>query len=264
VNLSEHLDALEQAGHRFAEVAGGAAPDAPVPTCPGWTMRDLAWHLGEVHRWAGTHVAERRQERVHWPGGVSGPRPDDAALVAWYLDQHGWLLETLRSADPNMDCWSFLPAPSPLAFWARRQAHETSIHRVDAESAVGSVTPFESALAADGVDELLLGFFGSRPRGSSAPDPADMSMLGSIHAHAEDADRDWLLRLSTSGVQTASGGHGADAEDSGHAECGVRATASELYLLFWNRRSADGLDVRGDRALLDHWRTTAQIRWGGA
>ena len=34
-----------------------------------------------------------------------------------------------------MRCFAFLPAPSPLAFWARRQAHETGIHRADVESA---------------------------------------------------------------------------------------------------------------------------------
>ncbi|MER6443505.1 hypothetical protein ABT275_45720 [Streptomyces sp. NPDC001185] len=38
-----------------------------------------------------------------------------------------------------MTCWTFNPArvPSPLAFWTRRQAHETAVHRYDAEAATG-------------------------------------------------------------------------------------------------------------------------------
>ena len=26
--------------------------ERPVPTCPGWTFRQLATHLGRGHRWA--------------------------------------------------------------------------------------------------------------------------------------------------------------------------------------------------------------------
>jgi uncharacterized protein (TIGR03083 family) len=256
VETSDHLSALEAAGHRFAAVADDADLDSAVPTCPGWTVRDLVWHLGEVHRWAGTHVAERRQERVRFPGGVSGPKPTDDDLVDWYRDGHAWLLDTLRSADPDVECWSFLPAPSPLAFWARRQAHEASIHRADAEGAVGPVTPFEPAFAADGVDELLIAFFGSRPPGARAPDPAEATPLGTVHLRADDARRDWLMRMSDRGVETT--------PEAGDADCDVVAAASDLYLLFWNRRSDEGLDVSGDRSLLDHWRQTAQIRWGGA
>jgi uncharacterized protein (TIGR03083 family) len=255
VETTEHLSALESAGRRFADVAGDADLDAPIPTCPGWTVRDLVWHLGEVHRWAGTHVAERRHERVRFPDGVSGPKPADDDLVAWYREGHAWLLATLRSADPDVDCWSFLPAPSPLAFWARRQAHETSIHRADVEGAVGPVTPFDPAFAADGVDELLTGFFGARPsRGASAAEEA--APIGTVHLRADDADRDWLMRISETRTQTTC--------EAGEADCDVLATGSDLYLLVWNRRAEDGLDVRGDGSLLDHWRRTAQIHWGGA
>ena len=45
------------------------------------------------------------------------------------------LIEALDSASPDLEAWTFLPAPSPLAMLARRQAHETAIHRYDAESA---------------------------------------------------------------------------------------------------------------------------------
>ena len=66
--------------------------------------------------------------------------------------------EALRSAPADLECWTFLPADSPLAFWARRQAHETTIHRVDVESISASLTPLDAQLSADGIDELLFGF----------------------------------------------------------------------------------------------------------
>ena len=47
-------------------------------------------------------------------------------------------------------------------------------------------------------------------------------------------------------------------------DCEVHGTASDLHLLLWNRRGADGLDVQGDASLLTHWRDTVQIRWSRA
>ena len=33
--------------------------ERPVPTCPGWTFRQLATHVGRGHRWAAQIVATR-------------------------------------------------------------------------------------------------------------------------------------------------------------------------------------------------------------
>jgi hypothetical protein len=45
------------------------------------------------------------------------------------------------------------------SFWVRRMVHETAIHRVDAELAVGLTSePIETDLAVDGIDELLTVF----------------------------------------------------------------------------------------------------------
>src|SRR5205823_4315658 len=111
---------------------------------------------------------------------------------------HQRLIATLESADPNVRCWSFLPAPSPLAFWARRQAHETGIHRADAESAGGTVTPFETAFAVDGIEELLFGFL-SRP----SPGEGDGSgEVRSLHLRATDANASWSVAMGESGIRT--------------------------------------------------------------
>ena len=61
-----------------------------------------------------------------------------------------------------------MAAPCPLAFWAPRQAHETAIHRADAESAAALLPECLADFAADGLDELIMGF-GRRARPPRAP-----------------------------------------------------------------------------------------------
>src|SRR5205823_3910842 len=129
-----------------------------VPTCPGWTVRDLLAHQGGVHRWATSHVVEARTEPPSRDFALAEP-PDDDAVLDWFRDGYARLVTTLADASDRLECWTFLPSPSPRAFWARRQAHETAIHRVDAESASGEPVTFDPAFAVDGIDELLLGFY---------------------------------------------------------------------------------------------------------
>jgi uncharacterized protein (TIGR03083 family) len=175
------------------------------------------------------------------------PPDDDGALVGWFREGHANLVKTLEAAPADLDCWSFLPAPSPLAFWACRQAHETSIHRADAQGAGGAVTPFPPALAADGVDELLWGF-ASRRKGKLRADPPR-----ALHLHATDTGADWLVRVEPDRIGVS--------REAADADWSVRGPASDLYLLLWNRRGTDGLQVQGDPALLDLWRTSVRVRW---
>ncbi|MCH7670054.1 MAG: maleylpyruvate isomerase family mycothiol-dependent enzyme [Acidobacteria bacterium] len=92
--------------------------------------------------------------------------PDDSDLINWYLDTNANLVDALESAPPDVESFTFLPAPSPLAMWARRQAHETAIHRFDAENAAGIASEFDPTFAIDGIDELLAAF---APRADAFP-----------------------------------------------------------------------------------------------
>ena len=132
--------------------------------------------MGGVHRWATGYVADARTEV--WEVGldeVVGAWPDDAELADWLRHGCDALAAALAAAPPDLECWTFLPAPSPLAMWARRQAHETAIHRVDAELAAGTaVSPFTPAFAADGVDELLTCFVPRRSTECAAEAPTTL------------------------------------------------------------------------------------------
>jgi len=246
VKTADYLEAIDAHGNALASAAAEAGLDAAVATCPGWQVRDLLGHIGQVHRWAASFVHEARTDP---PKGDSelADVPSDDELLDWYVAGHAALLGTLRNSRPDVECWTFLPAPSPLKFWLRRQAHETAVHRADADSAVANAPSFDPKFAVDGIDELLLGFM-SRPRGRLVSDPPV-----SLAVRATDADTDWTIHIGPSGREVTRG--------VARGDCIVEAPASDLYLLLWNRRTADGLKVAGDAKVLDLWRSKATVSW---
>lgn len=246
------IETLRQEGARMTAAARATSADAPVPTCPEWVARDLIRHMGGVHRWATSFVAEARSE----PGTqtleeVSGGWPGDEELADWFEAGYLRLVAVLEDAPPDVQCWTFMPAPSPLAFWSRRQAHETAIHRVDAEIAAGRtvehLSPFTPSFAADGVDELLTGFV---PRRSTGLQSESKATLGIECTDDSDA---WLLTIGPDGVTTTTGESDAD--------CTVRGAAEDLYLALWNRGRDKQLQISGDREVLDLFGDTVQVRW---
>lgn len=56
------------------------------------------------------------------------------------------------------------------ARWARRQAHESELHRADAKAAPGESPAFTPEFALDGIAELREGFY-ARPGGKLLADP---------------------------------------------------------------------------------------------
>ncbi|HEX6682812.1 MAG TPA: maleylpyruvate isomerase family mycothiol-dependent enzyme [Candidatus Limnocylindrales bacterium] len=248
MELRSHIGALAGEGRLLA----GSVTDfaATVPTCPDWTVRDLLRHIGMVHGWARCHVAEARQELITDTSSFeTWPEDDDAALVDWYRAQQAALVETLEAADPELDCYSFLPGQRGTRFWARRQAHETAIHRVDAQGVTGAVTATSPEFAADGVDEILHGFFARRSRTVVSDPPRSFGL------HADDAGRTWAVTIGAEGVNTV------DGDGDGDPDVRVTGSAFDLYLLLWNRRELEGLDVQGDPAELEFWRDTARVKW---
>jgi uncharacterized protein (TIGR03083 family) len=245
MEIAEHLAALTAEGSMLAAAADRVDHSASVPGCPSWQVGDVVRHTGLVHRWAAAAVRDGSRDHSRYPAddgaGLAG-----ADLVEWFRAGHHALVHTLSTADPDVVAFTFLPAPSPLAFWARRQTHETGIHRADVESGGGSITPFDATEAADGIDELVGGFAARR---SKDGDPA--RTLGVLPT---DADAGWLVRPGSDPVRDASAAAGAD--------CVLRGTASDLHLLLWNR-PAEKVETTGDPAVLADWRTRIRVRWGG-
>jgi uncharacterized protein (TIGR03083 family) len=245
MEIAEHLAALTAEGTLLAAAADRIDHEAQVPGCPAWQVGDVVRHTGLVHRWAAAAVLDGGRDASRYPdddgSGLSG-----AELVDWFRAGHDALVRTLSSADPDVQTFTFLPAPSPLAFWARRQTHETGIHRADVESGGGPITPFDRAEALDGIDELVGGFAARRGK--------DRRPVGSLGVLPTDSDRGWLVRPGSEPDRDAAAAVGAD--------CVLRGTASDLHLLLWNRPAGE-VETSGDPAALAGWREGIRVRWGG-
>ncbi|GGO96263.1 maleylpyruvate isomerase family mycothiol-dependent enzyme [Wenjunlia tyrosinilytica] len=254
MEFQEHLEALRREGELLAAAAARGGPDAYVPTCPEWAVRDLVHHTGGVHRWAAAYVLEQRTEAMDeaQEREVFGPMPDDADLLPWFREGLERVLGALRGAAPDLDCWYFLASPSPRQFWARHQAHETAIHRVDAEAAAGDgLSPVPADFGADGVDELV-SCFHTRPFSRLRADGPRL-----LHLRATDAGdtaADWYVHLSLDAPTVE-----RDSEQT--PDCTVSGPAEALYLTLWNRSLPDLLEVEGDASLLELWRERSAITW---
>jgi len=257
VEIAEHVGALRRHGCLLADAAERAGLDAAVPPCPPWLVKDLLRHTGYVHRWAARHLTERPDHVLDGPPEADilrGGAPDPG-LIDWFRAGHAALVETLTAADPAVDCATFMAAPSPLAFWARRQAHETAIHRADAESAAGVTPEYPAGFAADGIDELITGF-GRRRK--YQPGAASGGRLLVVAADTGDA---WSIEAHE-GRMRPQRDTGDDTTDG--ADCTVRGPASGVYLYLWNRADAPrvGVTVTGDPGLLAVWQGSVRVRWG--
>jgi uncharacterized protein (TIGR03083 family) len=249
MDVATHIDELEQHGAGLVAAAERVPITTAVPTCPGWDVRALLAHIGYVHRWATTHVRDRvaafnRQTEPHFPA------PDaDEAVLAWYRAGHAELVETLRAAPDDLAAMTFLAdAGPPRAFWARRQAHETAIHRADAEGAGDALLEVDREFALDGIAELLEGFYARRGGRLLADPPL------SLRVAPTDATTSWLVRIEPERRVITQVG---DAQ----ADCTLRGTAADLYLQLWNRPSPGDVRTEGDPAAIEVWRQLARVRW---
>jgi len=219
----EHVDSL---GSRLAGAAEGAL-EAPVPTCPGWTVEDVVRHVAQVYE---HKIASTELQHVPDPWPPSWPPDRDA--VGWFRDAHARLLAMFRMHhldDPSPTWW---PDDQTVGFWARRMAHETAIHGADVEAVSGSVTLLDTELAVDGIDEILTIMLAGD--WSEAPSPESVGQRVAVIG----GDRAWVVVLEPTEIGVA--------ERSGD---GVSATVggdpSNVDLWLWGRAPDSAIEASG-------------------
>ncbi|MEU6374754.1 maleylpyruvate isomerase family mycothiol-dependent enzyme [Streptomyces sp. NPDC046909] len=243
-----------QVGLLRAVVTSGADLSATVPTCPDWTLEQLVRHTGGALRWVELLVRTRAQEDIPEERVPLGEGPsaagDAGALDAWLAETGELLVDALREAGPDAKVWAWAGIPTS-GFWARRMAHELTVHRADATLAAG--LPYEVApeIAADAIDEWLeIVEFVQR----TMPHDEAKELRGagrSIHLHATDAppevDAEWVVEL-TDDVIVWRRGHEK-------ATVALRGPLTAVLLAFYRRLPLDSpeLEVLGERELLEFW-----------
>lgn len=236
----DHVSALRREGTALLIGAQAAGLDAPIEACPDWDMTRLLRHVARVHERTEMLV---RQGLLEPPGrDAFAELPRDESLLDVYSEILDRLITTLSGADPTGPSWNFTDSNQTNAFWFRRMAHETAIHRWDAEVASDATTEFATDLALDGIEEFLTVLLPM----STARTSADFS--GTVHLHATDGDGEWLTTFTEGRPDTR--------REHAKGDLAVRGPASSLYLWSWNRRRVgDGeLEAFGDLELLDRWR----------
>ncbi len=232
----------------LAALTGTADLTQPVPSCPGWTLRQLATHVGRAHRWAAEIVRTRSTEFIPFRSVPDGRFPDDpAGQPGWLTAGAERLIGEISQAGAGQ-VWAF-GAMRPAGFWARRMTHETAVHRADGQLATGAAPVIEPDIAADGIDEWLTFV--------TVPDPGreDSRLAGlqpgqSLHVHAGDAPSgqgEWLVSRDAGGIQVR--------REHSKGDAALRGPACGLLLVLTRRLTPEqaGVEVLGEAGVFRGW-----------
>ncbi|WP_285548887.1 maleylpyruvate isomerase family mycothiol-dependent enzyme [Actinoplanes regularis] len=252
LDLDRYFLEFEAETARLAELAHDADVQQPIPTCPGWTFEQLVGHVGRGHRWAAEIVRRRLPEPIPMGEVVVPAGPDERG--EWLIEGARMLADAVRDTGPEQQVWTWRKDRS-AGFWLRRMLHDEVVHRFDAELALGIEGDLAADLAADGVSDMLdTAAILSRPDiGVSSAFAALAGTGESLRFVATDADHEWLVTRSPAGVTWRQGHDTADVT--------VRGSACRLLLLL-NRRlpvGTAGVEIVGDRAILDHWWSNSEF-----
>lgn len=257
VTFDDHLSGLAAATDALCRAAGLTWLGARVPTCPKWDVLDLVAHQGMVHRWATAALRADPAGMGNAPLAETEGRTSGDPL-AWLHAGATDLAAALEDAPDDLETLTFLKAaPPPRQFWARRQCHETTVHALDAVAAEqGRALRADDAwfgqdLAADGVDELLLGFWPRSKGRLRSTTPYAVRVLPT------DVPLSWVVEVSDAPVRSRRV-VGPDADDPAVAALPtVRGSAVDLYLRLWNR----GGTVSDDAGVLEAWSVDGAVTW---
>jgi uncharacterized protein (TIGR03083 family) len=241
---------IEASTEGLAEVLAAHDQDLPIPTCPEWTLRQLVTHVGRAHRWAAEITRKRSDAFIPFREVPDGKLPDDRA------EQRAWLhagavriVDAVRDAGSDL-VWSFA-GPTPAGYWIRRMAHETLVHRADAQLAAGAEPEpvIEAEIAADAIDEWLMLLTGGL--GNSDERAKALTAGAGLHIHATDdglgGRGEWMIRHDARGL-TVEPGHGK-------GDAALAGPAASLLLVLMRRRPASdpAVTVYGNSAVMDGW-----------
>ncbi|MEU4691327.1 maleylpyruvate isomerase family mycothiol-dependent enzyme [Actinoplanes sp. NPDC023714] len=230
----ELLSLIESRSAALREAAGDLT--APVPGCPGWSVRDLITHLSRVQRFWSAVVRA---------GDPAAPPPvpvlPPGELLDAYEESTRTLLDALTAAGPDVPCWSWWPesaAPHTSGAIARHQVQEAAVHAFDAQEAIGRPEPLPAAVAVDGVGEFLQVAMGSLGAWPHRPARVEFQAL---------EGPSWTVDLSPSGATL-------DPAASGEPVTRVQGRASDLVLALYRRIPLADVRIDGDREVAEQIR----------
>ena len=242
--FADLLTLIEDRSAALRGAASDAGPDARVPGCPDWSVRDLVTHLGGVQLfWAAAVTAGQ----ADGPPGEEqvGDREPGADLMGWSAAATGRLTAALREAGPDRPCWTWWPesgAPMTSGAIARHQVQEAGVHAFDAQEAAGRAEPLPAVVAADGIGEFLTVGLASMGPWPHRP--------GAVGLAAADGTA-WQVSLTPDGARATEAGEPGAGTAAAEPDAWLRGTASDLVLALYGRHTDRGVAAEGDRELAE-------------
>jgi uncharacterized protein (TIGR03083 family) len=242
----DYAAALTGQNQMLGELLRDADWSVPVPTCPGWTLRQLLRHVGRGDRWAAQIITDRADASLDPRLVREGKPPADVpGTLRWLSQSPLLLLAAVEVIGPGTEVSTFV-GPKAAAWWTRRRLHEATVHRADAAIALGVPYELPAELAADGISEWLERLADEQALGRAPALPAGASLA--LRATDRDlAESAWTVLGRPEGMHWHSRPTNADLTVSG--------PATDLLLALLRRRPAEdtGISLQGDTALWRSW-----------
>jgi uncharacterized protein (TIGR03083 family) len=213
--------------------------ESAVPSCPGWIVRDAVEHTAEVF----LHKVACMRDKVFpdpWP-----PERGEEPTISYFRKAHDALLTELTSRDEHEYAETWWWDERTVAFWGRRMAHETAIHRVDVELAHDDVTPIDAELALDGVDEVLRRFLA----GDWSDELID-DQPGTV-VQVRSGGTTWRVVMEPKAIVA---NVFLDRWPELPADATISGEPLTMYLWLWGRGPRDQLTIDGEPAVADQLR----------
>lgn len=210
----------------------------PVPTMPDWTVEKLVRHVTFVHRMARVALdASPSDGMAKVIAAVQKPERGPQ-IFEDYRQSAADVIDAYASVDLSrrVPTWA---GEGTADYWIRRQLHEVTVHRFDAQIALHErggplPDPADPHGAADGIAEWAEAFL---PRFPLDTLPA---LAGrTVHLHTDDGTNMELFLDFTGDSATATREHRK-------GDAALRGSAEDLLLVVWRRRPLSVVDVVGD------------------
>lgn len=221
---------------------------ALVPTCPGWTVEDLVRHVADGYL---NVVVPRLQLPEQTATRELAALEPLAALELGYTAMTGQFAAHAPHDHPEL---ATPDTPDTARFWIRRMAHETVIHRVDVELALGEIpAPIPPDQALDGVEEFLTVFLTQETQQWTEQYAADLGDWEQRWLLLSAGDAHWRITVRPHGVYATALVLPSAPHDTA-AAASIRAEQDALLLWFYNRADANLVTTSGDHRMVTRLR----------
>jgi uncharacterized protein (TIGR03083 family) len=232
-----YFELIDADTERLLAVAA-AGLKAPVPSCPGWDVAEVVWHLAGVYEHKVRVMADDAWPE-EWPPADFEDRPE----IEFLREAKADLFAEFARHELSEQTTTFSSGDTTIGFWVRRMALEAAVHRYDVELAHQEPTGIPDDLATDGVDELLRVMLAGPWWEDRIQTEHPVDALVAVEA----GEQRWLADVRVTSVTISD-------DPVTSADATVSGDPDAVFLWLWGRVGDDAVAVAGDADLVAQFR----------